>query len=49
MFLPIPRTTGFNSSLQNVGSMENQGFEFNPFFQEYRWRIHLEYLPLTSP
>ncbi len=28
LFLPIPRTTGFSSSLQNVGGMRNDGFEF---------------------
>lgn len=27
--LPIPRTTGFASSLQNVGGMRNNGFEFS--------------------
>lgn len=26
--LPIPRTSGFNTSLQNVGDTENSGFEF---------------------
>jgi TonB-dependent starch-binding outer membrane protein SusC len=29
LLLPIPRTTGFSSSLQNVGGMRNNGFEFS--------------------
>ena len=27
--LPVPTTTGFGTSLQNVGDTENRGFEFN--------------------
>jgi TonB-linked SusC/RagA family outer membrane protein len=29
LLLPIPSTTGFDSSLQNVGDTRNSGFEFN--------------------
>ncbi|MBD3631113.1 SusC/RagA family TonB-linked outer membrane protein [Cyclobacterium sp.] len=47
MFLPIPRTTGFNSSLQNVGSMENQGFEFTlssrNIVGEFSWNTSLNF------
>jgi TonB-linked SusC/RagA family outer membrane protein len=29
LFLPVPTTTGFNQSLQNVGDTRNSGFEFS--------------------
>ena len=29
MYLPIPRTSGFTSSLQNVGDIKNTGFDFS--------------------
>ncbi len=39
--LPVPTTTGFSSSLQNVGDTKNSGFEFNissnNFIGEFSW------------
>src|SRR5690606_17799820 len=28
LLLPVPRTTGFNTTLRNVGGVKNYGFEF---------------------
>jgi TonB-dependent starch-binding outer membrane protein SusC len=39
--IPIPRTSGFNSTLTNIGSMENRGFEIGintvNLEGEFRW------------
>ena len=39
--LPIPRTTGFSTSLQNVGEIRNRGFEFvvgtRNFVGDFNW------------
>ncbi len=36
LLLPIPSTTGFDSSLQNVGDTRNSGFEFNVSSRNYQ-------------
>lgn len=41
MNVPMPMMSGYTSSLQNIGSVENKGFEFNlggdPFIGELSW------------
>lgn len=45
--LPIPRTSGFNSTLTNIGSMENRGFELGintaNLDGEFRWTTDLNF------
>lgn len=50
--LPVPTTTGFGSSLQNVGDTENSGFEFNLTSRnltgEFSWTSNLNFATLKN-
>lgn len=50
--LPVPTTTGFGSSLQNVGDTENSGFEFNVTSRNltgaFSWTSNLNFATLTN-
>ncbi len=50
--LPVPTTTGFGTSLQNVGDTENSGFEFDittvNLAGEFSWTTSLNFATLTN-
>jgi len=50
--LPVPTTTGFGSSLQNVGDTENSGFEFSVISRnltgELSWTTNLNFATLNN-
>ena len=50
--LPVPTTTGFESSLQNVGDTENRGFEFSitsrNLTRALTWTTSLNFATLTN-
>jgi len=50
--LPVPTTTGFGSSLQNVGDTENSGFEFNVTSRNltgaFSWTTSLNFATLNN-
>lgn len=41
LFVPLPRSTGFDAGLQNAGSLENKGLEFQlttrNFVKDFQW------------
>jgi len=50
--LPVPTTTGFSSSLQNVGDTKNSGFEFNissnNYIGEFSWKTDFNFSTLKN-
>jgi TonB-linked SusC/RagA family outer membrane protein len=50
--LPVPTTTGFGTSLQNVGDTENSGFEFNVVSRnltgELSWTTNFNFATLNN-
>lgn len=50
--LPVPTTTGFGTSLQNVGDTENRGFEFNVTSRNligaFSWTTSLNFATLQN-
>ncbi|PXX21315.1 TonB-linked SusC/RagA family outer membrane protein [Arenibacter sp. ARW7G5Y1] len=52
LLLPIPATSGFTSSLQNVGDTENQGFEFlletQNFVGDFNWTSSLNFAAIKN-
>jgi TonB-linked SusC/RagA family outer membrane protein len=50
--LPVPTTTGFGTSLQNVGDTENRGFEFNVnsrnLIGAFSWTTNLNFATLQN-
>lgn len=52
LFLPIPTTTGFDISLQNVGDTRNSGFEFSltsrNFINNFKWTTDFNIATLNN-
>jgi len=52
LFLPIPSTSGFTGSLQNVGDTENSGFEFSVESRnltgDFKWTTNLNFSTLQN-
>ncbi len=51
--LPLPRTTGYNSILSNIGEMENKGFEFllnttNIVTPSFTWSTSLNFSAIRN-
>lgn len=53
MNMPLPRETGFNNQIQNVGSISNEGFELeletrNISHQQLQWTTNLSFATINN-